>query len=113
MSQRLYLVLPFLQLLGYDPNDPDQVAAEHSADFSDKYKNRVDFLLKADGVAAIALECKPCGWDLKEDRGQLKSYFNALQGSRVGVSRTDWTMSSLSTAPKRTAWMMNPSLRSA
>ena len=81
---KLYLVLPFLQLLGYDPNDPDQVAAEHSADFSDKYKNRVDFLLKADGVAAIALECKPCGWDLKEDRGQLKSYFNALAGGRVG-----------------------------
>jgi predicted type IV restriction endonuclease len=81
---KLYLVLPFLQLLGYDPNDPDQVAAEHSADFSDKYKNRVDFLLKADGVAAIALECKPCGWDLKEDRGQLKSYFNALSGGRVG-----------------------------
>ena len=74
---KLYLVLPFLQLLGYDPNDPDEIAAEHSADFSDKYKNRVDFLLKADGVAAIALECKPCGWDLKEDRGQLKAHSNA------------------------------------
>lgn len=106
---KLYLVLPFLQLLGYDPNDPDQVAAEHSADFSDKYKNRVDFLLKADGVAAIALECKPCGWDLKEDRGQLKSYFNALQE----VSRTDWTMSSLSTALKRTVWTMSLFFRSA
>ena len=56
-----YLVLPFVQLLGYDPKDPEQVAAEHSADFSDKYKNRVDYLLKADGVAAIALECKSCG----------------------------------------------------
>ena len=53
-----YLVLPFVQLLGYDPKDPEQVAAEHSADFSDKYKNRVDYLLKADGVAAIALECR-------------------------------------------------------
>ena len=79
-----YLVLPFVQLLGYDPKDPEQVAAEHSADFSDKYKNRVDYLLKADGVAAIALECKSCGCDLKEDRGQIKSYFNALSGGRIG-----------------------------
>lgn len=81
---KLYLVLPFLRLLGYDPNDPTQVAAEHSADFSDKYKNRVDFLLKANGAPAIALECKPCGVDLTEDRGQLKSYFNALSGNRIG-----------------------------
>jgi hypothetical protein len=82
---KLYLVLPFLRILGYDPNDPDQVVAEHSADFSDKYKNRVDFLLKANGVDAIALECKPVGADLKDDRGQLKSYFNALSGGRVGA----------------------------
>ena len=81
---KLYLVLPFLRLLGYDPNDPQQVAAEHSADFSERYKNRVDFLLKASGEGAIALECKPCGADLAEDRGQLKSYFNAISGGRIG-----------------------------
>ena len=56
-----------------------------SADFSDKYKNRVDFLLVANGTPAIALECKPCGADLATDRGQLKSYFNALSGGRVGA----------------------------
>jgi hypothetical protein len=82
---KLYLVLPFLRLLGYDALDPSQVVAESSADFSDKYKNRVDFLLVADGTPAIALECKPCGADLKNDRGQLKSYFNALSGGRVGA----------------------------
>ena len=82
---KLYLVLPFLRLLGYDALDPSQVVAKSSADFSDKYKNRVDFLLMANGSPAIALECKPCGWDLKADRGQLKSYFNALSGGRVGA----------------------------
>jgi len=82
---KLYLVLPFLRLLGYDALDPSQVVAESSADFSDKYKNRVDFLLVADGIPAIALECKPYGADLKNDRGQLKSYFNALSGGRVGA----------------------------
>jgi predicted type IV restriction endonuclease len=82
---KLYLVIPFLRLLGYDAGDPSQVVAESSADFSDKYKNRVDFLLIANDAPAIALECKPCGWDLKGDRGQLKSYFNALSGGRVGA----------------------------
>ena len=79
-----YLVLPFLRLLGYDPDNPNHVVAEHSADYSDKYKNRVDYLLKPNGAAAIALECKPCGVDVKEDRGQIRSYFNALSGQRVG-----------------------------
>ena len=34
---------------------------------------------------AIALECKSCGAELKGARGQLKSYFNALSGGRVGA----------------------------
>jgi hypothetical protein len=79
-----YLVLPFLRLLGYDPDNPNHVVAEHSADYSEKYRNRVDYLLKTDGAAAIALECKPCRADLKADRGQIRSYFNALTGRRVG-----------------------------
>jgi predicted type IV restriction endonuclease len=89
---KLYLVVPFLRLLGYDANDPDHVVAEHSADFSEKYKNRVDFLVKANGEAAIALECKPCGVDLKADRGQIMSYFNALSGDRIGglTNGLDW-----------------------
>ena len=82
---KLYLLIPFLNLLGYDARDPSQVIAKSSADFSDKYKNRVDFLLMANGAPAIALECKPCGWDLKGDRGQLKSYLNALSGGREGA----------------------------
>src|SRR5262245_19084393 len=39
----------------------------------------------ANRAPAILLECKPCGWDLKDDRGQLKSYFSALSGGRVGA----------------------------
>jgi hypothetical protein len=82
---KLFLVLPFLRLLGYDPHDPDQVTAEHAADFADRYQNRVDFLLRTNGgTAAIALECKQCGTELSDCRGQLKRYFSALPGSKVG-----------------------------
>ena len=83
---KLYLIHPFLRLLGYDPNDPTQVVAEHAADYADRYQNRVDFLLTTNGgSAAIALECKPCGTELSECRGQLKRYFSALPGGKVGA----------------------------
>jgi predicted type IV restriction endonuclease len=101
---KLYLVLPFLRLLGYDALDPSQVIAESSADFSDKYKNRVDFLLMANGIPAIALECKSCGAELKGARGQLKSYFNALSGGRVGAPQMVWNINSLSTRLSQTIW---------
>lgn len=81
---KLYLVLPFLRLLGYDAGDPDQVVPEHHADFSEQYRNRVDFTLMVDGEPAIAIECKSVGAEFKDERGQLRSYFNALSGGHVG-----------------------------
>lgn len=36
-----FLVLPFLNLLGYNVFDPNEVMPEHHADFSDKYTLRV------------------------------------------------------------------------
>jgi hypothetical protein len=39
------LILPFLNFLGYDDRNPDEVCPEHGADFSEKYKNRVDFAI--------------------------------------------------------------------
>lgn len=82
---KLYLVLPFLRLLGYDDRDPEQVIPEYHADFSEQYRNRVDFTLMVGGEPAIAIECKSVGAELKDERGQLRSYFNALSGSRVGA----------------------------
>jgi predicted type IV restriction endonuclease len=42
-STKIFLILPFLTVLGYDDRNPNEVCPEHGADFSDKYKNRVDF----------------------------------------------------------------------
>ena len=44
-STKLFLILPFLHFLGYDDRNPDEVCPEHAADFSEKYKNRVDFAI--------------------------------------------------------------------
>lgn len=77
------LILPFISLLGYDIFDVNEVNPEHSADFSDKYKNRVDYAILKDNEAVIAIECKQT--IEKSDRGQLKSYFNACKSVKLGV----------------------------
>ncbi len=84
-STKLFLILPFLNLLGYDTSNPDEVSPEHGADFSEKYKNRVDFAIMRSAKPVIAIECKTVGLPLKDERGQLRSYFNAAPTVKMGV----------------------------
>jgi hypothetical protein len=84
-STKLFLVLPFLNFLGYDDRNPDEVCPEHGADFSEKYKNRVDFAILKGALPVIAIECKTLGMTLKDERGQLRSYFNAAPTVKMGV----------------------------
>jgi hypothetical protein len=84
-STKLFLVLPFLATLGYDDRDPHEVCPEHCADFSEKYKNRVDFAILKNGEPIIAIECKCVGTLLKDDRGQLRAYFNAAKTVKMGI----------------------------
>jgi hypothetical protein len=84
-STKMFLVLPFLSFLGYDVQNPDEVCPEHGADFSEKYKNRVDYVILREMLAVIAIECKTVGMALKDERGQLRSYFNAAATVKMGV----------------------------
>lgn len=84
-STKLFLILPFLHLLGYDDRNPDEVCPEHGADFSEKYKNRVDFAIMRAGKPVTAIECKTVGLPLKDERGQLRSYFNAAPTVKMEV----------------------------
>lgn len=80
-----YLVLPFIQLLGYDPLDPDEVIPEAHASFSDKFKNRVDYAICQNGQPVIAIECKKVGTLAEANRGELKGYFNAVPTVKLGI----------------------------
>jgi hypothetical protein len=84
-SVNMFLILPFIKILGYDTSNPAEVCPEHHADFSEKYKNRVDFAILIEEVPIIAVESKQCGAVLKDDRGQLRSYFNACKSIKMGV----------------------------
>ena len=80
-----YLVQPFLGTLGYDVANPDEVSPEHHADFSEKYQNKVDYAILHRNVPVIAIELKRCGAAMKDDRGQLRSYFNACTTVKLGI----------------------------
>jgi len=84
-STKLFLILPFIGLLGYDDRNPHEVCPEHAADFSEKYKNRVDFAILQNDQPIIAIECKCNGTPLKDERGQLRSYFNAAPTVKMGL----------------------------
>ena len=84
-ATKVALILPFLGMLGYDERDPSEVAPEYPADFSEKYKNRVDYVVLMNNHPAIAVECKCAGNGKKDDRGQLKSYFNAAKTVKLGI----------------------------
>lgn len=85
-STKMFLVIPMISFLGYDPMDPNEVFPEHHCDFSEKYRNRVDFAIFKSNDPVIAIETKPAGApSLRDDRGQLRSYFNAAKTVKMGI----------------------------
>lgn len=82
---KMFLVLPFIALLGYDDRNPLEVTPEHEADFAEKYKNRADYAIIIDGLPTMAVECKSIGNNKRDDRGQLKRYFNAVKTTKLGI----------------------------
>jgi predicted type IV restriction endonuclease len=84
-ATKQFLIIPFLQLLGYDPLDPDDVIPEADASFSDKFKNRVDYAISKEGFPVIAVEAKKVGTLSEANRGELKGYYNAVPTVKLGI----------------------------
>ena len=71
--------MPFFTLLGYYPNDPDEVFPEADASFSDKFKNRVDYAIYREGDPVIAVETKKVGTLLTAFASTLRPAASACQ----------------------------------
>lgn len=82
------LVVPLLQVLGYDVFDPREVRPEYVADFAVKKAGqfeKIDYAIFINEAPAIFVECKPLGAPLQDHSGQLSRYFNATPSVRVGM----------------------------
>lgn len=82
------LIIPLLQLLGYDVFDPREVKPEYTADFAVKRAGqleKIDYAICNDGVPVLFVECKAHDQPLEDHAGQLARYFNATPSVRIAV----------------------------
>lgn len=72
------IIMPFLQILGYNVFDPQEVIPEYIADVGVKKGEKVDYAIFKDGKPIIIIECKPMGIDLNKNYyiDQLYRYFS-------------------------------------
>jgi len=71
------LVMPFINLLGYDVFNPSEVVPEYTADVGTKKGEKVDYAICIDGTPSILIECKPSTGDLTVNHAsQLFRYFS-------------------------------------
>lgn len=78
-------VLPFLQALGYEVFNPDEVVPEFTADYGVKKGEKVDYAIKRDGKVVFLIECKSVGAGLENKyAAQLFRYFS-VSNAKFGV----------------------------
>lgn len=79
------LVMPFINLLGYDVFNPSEVIPEYTADVGTKKGEKVDYAICIDGKLSILIECKPSTGDLTINHAsQLFRYFSVTD-ARLGI----------------------------
>jgi hypothetical protein len=79
------LIMPFLNILGYNVFDPTEVVPEFTADHGTKKGEKVDYAIIKDGKPSILIECKCIDSNLNnEQASQLFRYFSVTD-AKVGV----------------------------
>ncbi|EWS65299.1 hypothetical protein Y695_01452 [Hydrogenophaga sp. T4] len=79
------MIMPFIQILGYNVFDPLEVTPELIADIGTKKGEKVDYAILKDGKPIILFECKKSGGDLGINHAaQLFRYFH-VTAARFGV----------------------------
>lgn len=69
------IILPLLQLLGYDVFDPNIIVPEFTADVGVKKGEKVDYAILENGEVAMLIECKHHNQNLGKHNSQLFRYF--------------------------------------
>jgi hypothetical protein len=70
------LIMPFIQILGYDVFNPFEVNPEFIADIGIKKGEKVDYAIMNEGKAILLIECKHYLQDLDPHNSQLFRYFH-------------------------------------
>jgi hypothetical protein len=73
------LIMPFIQILGYDVFNPFEVNPEFIADLGIKKGEKVDYAIMKDGNPIILIECKHHKEKLDPHNSQLFRYFHTTK----------------------------------
>ncbi|MDM8542012.1 hypothetical protein QUF90_13075 [Desulfococcaceae bacterium HSG9] len=90
-TAKMSLVVPFIRLLGYDPNLPREVRLEYKAEFTQgdgkRLRDSMDFALfdKSGFKPLMIIETKPLGTNLKSNSPQLARYIAQLPDLHFGI----------------------------
>jgi len=76
---KMYLISPFIQYLGYNIFNPDDVVPEFIADVGSKKGEKVDYALMVNNEPYILLEAKTVGTNLDNYEGQLFRYYTTVE----------------------------------
>jgi hypothetical protein len=79
------LIIPFMQVLGYDTSNPLEVQPEFVASWGEKKDQRVDFAIFKNKEPIIFIEAKPVNENLVKYDAQLAQYFNAFSDTKFGI----------------------------
>jgi hypothetical protein len=80
------LILPLLDILGFNPYDPTKVLAEYCADMRGvKASERVDYALYCNGQPVMFVEAKAYKEKLANHAPQLARYFNSTIGVTIAA----------------------------
>ena len=79
------LIMPFINMLGYNVFDPTEVVPEFTADVGIKKGEKVDYTVMKEGKPSMLFECKTAGSNLSTAHAsQLFRYF-AVTEARIAV----------------------------
>ena len=79
------LIIPFVQILGFDVFNPIEVRPEYSADFGKKKGEKVDYALFKDNEPIIFIEAKAVNENLNNHDAQLSRYFNSATEVKLAI----------------------------
>lgn len=90
-TAKMSLVVPFIRLLGYDPNLPREVRLEYTAEFTQgdgkRLPDRMDFAIfdRTGTKPLMIIETKPLGTDLRARSQQLARYISQIPELHFGI----------------------------
>ncbi|BAI61849.1 conserved hypothetical protein [Methanocella paludicola SANAE] len=79
------LIIPFIQVLGYDVFNPLEVKPEFIADFGMKKGEKVDYAVYKGTEPIMFIEAKSADANLVNHDAQLSRYFNAVSNVKLGI----------------------------